>query len=62
MFDWNHNGKKDAFDIAVDLMILDELEREEEKTRIENDIEFMDANERADYFWENDIDPDDYDF
>ena len=38
MFDWNHNGKKDAFDIAVDLMILDELEREEEKADLDYDL------------------------
>ena len=62
MFDWNGNGSRDAFDFAMDMMVLDELEREEKKARIESDLEFMNASERADYFWENDLDPDDYDF
>lgn len=30
MIDWNGNGKKnDPFDIAIDMMILDEMEEEE---------------------------------
>ena len=62
MFDWNGNGERDAFDFAMDMMVLDEFEREEERERIESELEFMDAEERADYFWENDLDPDDYDF
>ena len=73
MFDWNHNGKKDAFDIAVDLMILDELEREEKKaadldydligTGYDSfDLEMMDEERRDDILWENGLDPDDYDF
>ena len=62
MFDWNGNGERDAFDFAMDMMVLDEFEREESKKDIEFELSFMDAEERADYFWENDIDPDDYDF
>ena len=62
MVDWNHNGERDSFDFAVDMMVLDEFEREEERERIESELEFMDAEERADFFWENDLDPDDYDF
>lgn len=72
MFDWNHNGKKDAFDIAVDLMILDELEREEKKADLDYDLigtgydsfdlEMMDEDRRDDILWENGLDPDDYDF
>ena len=62
MFDWNGTGERDAFDFAMDMMVLDEFEREEERERIENELEFMDAEERADFFWESDLDPDDYDF
>ena len=62
MLDWNGNGERDAFDFAMDMMVLDEFEREEERERIESELEFLDAEERADYFWENDLDPDDYDF
>ena len=62
MLDWNGNGERDAFDFAMDMMVLDEFEREEERERIESELEFMDAEERADFFWENDLDPDDYDF
>jgi len=62
MMDWNGNGDRDAFDFAMDMMILDEFEREEEKERIESELEFMNAEERVDFFWENDLNPDDYDF
>ena len=62
MLDWNGNGERDSFDFAMDMMVLDEFEREEERERIESELEFMDAEERADFFWENDLDPDDYDF
>ena len=62
MLDWNGNGERDAFDFAMDMMVLDEFEREEERERIESELEFMDAEERADFFWESDLDPDDYDF
>lgn len=75
MFDWNHNGKKDAFDIAVDLMILDELEQEEKEEKAADldydlmgsgydsfDLEMMDEDQRNDILWDNGLDPDDYDF
>ena len=62
MLDWNGNGERDAFDFAMDMMVLDEFEREEAKKDIEFELSFMDAEEREDFFWENDLDPDDYDF
>ena len=62
MLDWNGNGERDAFDFAMDMMVLDEFDREEECERIESELEFMNAEERADFFWENDLDPDDCDF
>ena len=62
MFDWNGNGSRDAFDFAMNMMVLDEFEREDSKQDIEFELEFMDADERADFLWENDLDPDDYDF
>ena len=75
MVDWNHNGKKDAFDIAVDLMILDELEQEEKSEETADldydlmgsgydsfDLEMMDEDRRNDILWDNGLDPDDYDF
>ena len=54
------DGEGDAFD--MDMMLLDEFEREDSKQNIEFELEFMDADERADFLWENDLDPDDYDF
>ena len=62
MLDWNGNGERDAFDMAMDMMVLDEFEREDSRSDIEFELEFMDADERADFLWENDLDPDDYDF
>jgi len=31
MLDWNNNGGRDAFVLAMDLMVLDEFEREEQE-------------------------------
>lgn len=28
MFDWNHNGKKDYVDTAIEMMVLDDIEAE----------------------------------
>jgi len=38
MLDWNNNGGRDAFDMAMDMMVLDEFEREEREARLENDL------------------------
>lgn len=72
MFDWNGNGSRDAFDFAMDMMVLDELEREERESRLETDLigtgydsldlEFMDEDKRDEILWDAGLDPDDYDF
>ena len=30
-FDWNHDGKKNYVDTAIEMMILDDIEEEEKK-------------------------------
>ena len=72
MLDWNNNGGRDAFDLAMDLMVLDEFEREEQEERLEGALlatgydrdepEWMDADLRDDILWEAGLDSDDYEF
>ena len=72
MLDWNGNGERDSFDLAMDLMVLDEFEREEREDQLEfdligtgydrDDLAWMDEDERDDILWDAGLDPDDYDF
>ena len=72
MFDWNGNGNRDSFDFAMDMMVLDELEQEQKKKRLEADLigtgydsfdlELMDDDEREEILLDAGLDPDDYDF
>ena len=72
MLDWNGNGERDSFDLAMDLMVLDEFEREEHEEQLgseligtgydRDDLVWMDEGERDDILWDAGLDPDDYDF
>ena len=72
MLDWNGNGESDSFDLAMDLMVLDEFEREEREEQLEieligtgydrEDLAWMDEDVRDDILWDAGLDPDDYDF
>lgn len=72
MFDWNGNGERDAFDMAMDLMVLDEMEQKDSQNSLDYDLlgtgydsldlEWMDPDERDEILWDNGLDPDDYDF
>ena len=72
MLDWNGKGERDSFDLAMDLMVLDEFEREEREEQLEieligtgydrDDLAWMDEGERDDILWDAGLDPDDYDF
>ena len=72
MLDWNGNGERDSFDLAMDLMVLDEFEREEREEQLEfelsatgyerDDLAWLDADVRDDILWDAGLDPDDYDF
>ena len=72
MLDWNGNGERDSFDLAMDLMVLDEFEREEREEQLEieligtgydrDDLAWMDEDERDDILWDAGLDSDDYDF
>ncbi|MBQ8056700.1 MAG: hypothetical protein IJ275_00010 [Ruminococcus sp.] len=72
MFDFNLDGKIDAFDLALGCMMFDELEKQEQREQFEDnlcssgidplDLEYMDDDEREDFLFENNIDADDFDF
>ncbi len=72
MFDFNFDGKIDAFEMGLGCMILDEIEKEERKEQFENelysagidpvDFELMDDDEREEFLLDNDLDIDDFDF
>ena len=68
LFDFNHDGKMDAFERAAEFAFLDEMMQEEEKTEFEmsgldaDELEFMDPDERRKALEDAGLDPDDYDF
>lgn len=72
MFDFNFDGKIDAFDLALGCMMFDELEKQAKSEQLENsccatgidlsDLEYMDDDERDSFLFDNDLDPDDFDF
>lgn len=69
LFDFNHDGKMNAFESAVELAVLDDMLKEDEaKTDFEmsgldaDELEFMDADERREALEDAGLDPDDYDF
>lgn len=69
LFDFDHDGKLDGFERAVDFAMFDSLmEDDEKKTELEmsgldpDELEFMDADERREALEEAGLDPDDYDF
>lgn len=67
LFDFNHDGKMDAFERAAEFAFLDEM-MQEEKTEFEmsgldaDELEFMDPDERREALEDAGLDPDDYDF
>ncbi len=72
MFDFNLDGKVDAFEMGLGLAMIDEFEKEQAKEEMKTDLlsagldpldlEFMDADERDELLIENGFDPDDFDF
>lgn len=68
LFDFNHDGKMNAFERAAEFAFLDEIMHEEEKTAFElsgldaDELEFMDPYERREALEDAGLDPDDYDF
>ena len=68
LFDFNHDGKMNAFERAAEFAFLDEMMQEEEKTEFEmsgldaDELEFMDSDERREALEDAGLDPDDYDF
>ena len=67
LFDFNHDGKMDAFERAAEFAFLSEM-FDEEKTELELsgmdplELEYMSAYERRAALEEAGLDPDDYDF
>ncbi len=72
MFDFNFDGKIDAFEMGLGCMILDEIEKEERREQFESDLlcagvdpvdfELMSDSEREELLLDNGLDPDDFDF
>ena len=72
MFDYNRNGKLDAFERAMEMDFLSSLEHEEEDdeqlTELEmagidpGELEYMNESERREILEDEGLDPDDYDF
>ncbi len=72
MFDFNFDGKIDAFEMGLGCMMLDEIEKEERREQLESDLlcagidpldfELMDDDEREEILLDNDLDIDDFDF
>jgi len=72
MFDFNRNGKLDAFERAMEMDFLSSLEHEEEDdeqlTELEmagidpGELEYMNESERREILEDAGLDPDDYDF
>ena len=68
LFDFNHDGKMNAFERAAEFAFLDEMIQEEEKTEFEmsgldaDELEFMDPDDRREALEDAGLDPDDYDF
>lgn len=68
LFDFNHDGKMNAFERAAEFAFLDEMMQEEEKTEFEmsgldaDELEFVDPDERREALEDAGLDPDDYDF
>ena len=67
LFDFNHDGKMDAFERAAEFAVLGEMMQKEEKTEFEmsgldaDELEFMDPDERREALEDAGLDPDDYD-
>ena len=68
LFDFNNDGKMNAFERAAEFAFLDETMQEEEKTEFEmsgldaDELEFLDPDERREALEDAGLDPDDYDF
>ncbi|MBO4915083.1 MAG: hypothetical protein J5449_07740 [Oscillospiraceae bacterium] len=69
LFDFNGDGVTDAAEMALGMMILDELDEEsDEDSRLEDaglsryELEMMGPDERDDALEDAGLDPDDFDF
>jgi len=58
--DFNNDGKKDYIDDCI-FNVMNSAGLRSSYDDIEDDIEFMDEDERREYFEDNGIDPDDFD-
>ncbi len=72
MFDFNFDGKVDAFDMALEyefhkqvteeVIISDEDKQLEDMGLDYDELMLMDDDERDEFLLDNDLDPDDFDF
>lgn len=76
LFDFNHDGKLDAFEEAAEFAtfatMMDKMDEEENEEEMESELEaaglaateleFMDAEERREALEDAGLDPDEFDF
>ena len=71
MFDFNRDGKLDAFERASEFAFIHNVMKNEEQSKKDelenarldvNDLEYMDDHERREAIENAGLDPDDYDF
>ena len=71
MFDFNHDGKLDAFERAAEFDFLNNVMTEPDKEEHDEllqagidpeELEYMNADERREVLEDAGLDPDDYDF
>ena len=71
MFDFNRDGKLDAFEQASEFAFIHNVMENEEQSKKDelenagldvNDLEYMDDHERREAIEDAGLDPDDYDF
>lgn len=55
-FDWNHDGKKDYVDNAIEMMIFDDIEQEEIRNRTEQPYSGSGAYKKANQLSQEEVD------
>ena len=64
MFDFNRDGKLDSWERAAQFQFMDEMMKDDEKSIFDDDdeLEFMDPDERREVLEDAGLDPDEFDF
>ena len=52
MVDWNHNGERDAFDFAMDMMVIEEMERASSNKKSTYNNSYKSSSSASENLWE----------